>query len=96
MAAGTANLREQILTALYGFIVQITGSRHSQSAVPHHKLIVLLVGHLLYTIVRRAVEQIFLEGFRIGDGWGVEHLVDTVGNAFVSTIGIIWIKYAEG
>ena len=57
VALCTANLREQLLAALYLGIVQVTGGRNCQATVPHHELIVLLVAHLLLAVVRLAVEQ---------------------------------------
>ena len=96
VAIGATNLAEQLFSALYIGIVQITGSRHSQSAVPHHKLVVLLVAHLVYPILGRAIKQILLEGILVGHRWGVEHLVNTVSDTLVGTIGIVRIQDAGG
>ena len=92
----TTNLAEQLLATLDLRLVQITGSRHGQAAVPHHKLIVLLVAHLLNAIIGRTIQQILLEGLLIGDRRGVEHLVNTIGNALVGAVGIVWIQNAGG
>ena len=92
VAVGTANLAEQLLAALHISIIKITCCRHSQTAVPHHKLVVLLVAHLLYPIIGCTIKQILLEGVFISHRWGVEHLVDTVGDALIGSVGIVWIQ----
>ena len=95
MAAGTTNLREQILTTLYVGIVQITGSRHSQSAMPYHKLIVLLVAHLFLAIIRRTVKQVLVESLFLGNRRATQNLVHTGSNTLVGTVGIVGVQNAE-
>ena len=58
VTACTANLIEQLLATLYVAAVQVAGSRHGQSAVPDHKLIVLLVAHLRLAVVPLVVELV--------------------------------------
>ena len=93
---GTANIREELLTTLHIRVVEVTRSRHSQAAMPHHKLIVLLVAHLVLTVVRCTIKQVLVEGLLLTNVITRENLVDTGLDALVSTIGIVRIQRTEG
>ena len=96
MTVSTSNLLEQLLTTLHIGIIKITRGRYGQSTVPNHKLVILFVAHLLYPIIWRTVEQIFLEGVLICHRWSVKHLKNAVGYTLFGTIGIVWIKNTGG
>ena len=67
MALGAANLREQLLAALYVGVAEVAGSRDGQSAMPHHELVVLTVAHLVLAVVGSTLEKIGVEGLLLGD-----------------------------
>ena len=49
MAGGTTNLVEHLLAALHSGIVQIACGRHSETTVPYHEVVVVLVAHFWLT-----------------------------------------------
>ena len=95
MTRGTTQFGEELLAALNVSVVQIASGRNSQTTVPHHELIVLLVGHLLLTIVGGTLEQILVEGLLLGDGRTAQYLVDAVGNASVGAVSIVGMQDAQ-
>ena len=94
MALSTAHLREELLAALNIAVAQVAGSRNGQRTVPHHELVVLLVAHLLLAAIVGIVQKILLEGVLIGYAGRIEHLVDTLADALVGTIGIVGMQDA--
>ena len=94
MTVSATDLGEEGLATLYGIVVQITGGRNGKTAVPYHELVVLLVVHLFLTTIVLIVKQVFLESVLVSDGWCVQHFIDTCGNAFVGTVGIVGMQNA--
>ena len=94
MALGTTNLREQLFATLDVGIIQATGSRHSQTTVPNHELVVLLVAHLVSTIIGSTLIKIGIKGFLLGDACAAQYLIDALADSLISTVGIIGMQDA--
>ena len=92
---GATNLSEECLSTLYILIAQVTSCGNGQSTVPNHKLVILLVAHLLFAIIRCSLEKILVKGFLLGYRRTAQYLVDTIGNALVGAISVIRMENAR-
>ena len=68
VAAGAAHLVEQLLTALYGGIVQVACAGNGQTAMPHHEGVELLVAHPRAIPRNRCAVGIMLDKFELLTG----------------------------
>ena len=65
MARGTAHLHKQLLAPFHLCTVQIACSRHSQSSVPHHEVVVILSAHLFLSIIGSTLQEVLFKGLLI-------------------------------
>ena len=83
MTGGTSHLVEQFLATLHLFAVQVAGTGDSQSAMPHHELVVIVILHLRLEVVYVVVK---LVGVRRQQG---RH---SLGYAFAGAVGIVGME----
>ena len=57
--------------------------------MPHHEIVVVLVGHFLIAMIWSTIDKILAEGGGVSTGVKAQELIDTLADAFFRAVGIV-------